>query len=67
MSERKLPMGVYPAPSSPGRVVAAIRHNGKRHYLGSFATVEEASEKVRLFRKEHPRSTNGPWQPGDKL
>jgi hypothetical protein len=68
-TDRKLPMGVYPSPSSGGkRFIAAVRHDGTRHYLGSFGSVEDAAERVYLFRKEHPKNVvRELWQPGDKI
>lgn len=64
--KHRLPLGVYPG-AEGCRYTAAVRHEGVRYYLGSFDTSEEAEAMVQMFRKEHPRSTKGPWRPGDKL
>lgn len=63
---RELPTGVYP---NSGRFTALVRHKGKRHYLGCYATIEEAEERVTLFRKEHPNTKPRKplWQPGDPI
>jgi hypothetical protein len=37
---------------SDGKYQAAVKHDGKRYHMGTFATVEEASEAVRLKRLE---------------
>lgn len=62
-----LPEGVYPHPTTVGRYLSASTYLGKRRYLGISDSVEEAAEKVRLFRLEHPKMAKGPWQPGDEL
>jgi hypothetical protein len=41
--------GVHPG---DGKFVAAVRHNGKKVYLGSFETVEDAAVAVRAKRLE---------------
>ena len=62
-----LPLGVYPAATGV-KFIAAMRHNGVRHYLGCFDTVAEASAKVARFREENPkREYKKPWQPGDEV
>lgn len=43
--------GVYPNKKN-GTWIAQIAHNGKQHYLGSFLTIEEAAEAVRVKREE---------------
>ena len=61
---RKLPKNVY---ESGNRFVASVKHKGKRVYLGSFGTPEEAEAKVKLFRHHYPRAKGTAWQPGDEI
>jgi hypothetical protein len=62
--KRELPIGVYRNRKS--RYMAVCRHQGKRHYLGMFDTVAEASDRVGEFRKENPMGVTK-WKPGDKV
>lgn len=39
-------LGVYKSTSAPGKFEARVRHNGKNHYAGLYATFEEAQKAV---------------------
>jgi len=39
------------APTNKGKYRAAVRHNGKRIYLGFFDTIEEAEGAIKAWRK----------------
>lgn len=43
--------GVYPRLGKSG-FVGCVRHEGKRHYVGSFATIEEAAAAVTAKRNQ---------------
>jgi hypothetical protein len=62
--KRDLPVGVYQNRSA--RYMAVVRHQGTRHYLGMFDTVDEASARVQAFRKENPMGIRK-WMPGDRV
>jgi hypothetical protein len=50
-SKRGLPFGVVP---SGRKFVARVKLNSKPHYLGTYATPEEASRVATEFRTQHP-------------
>ena len=56
--KRELPVGVYC--NRGARYMSIVKHAGKRHYLGSYDTVEEAAATVAEFRKENPMQKRWP-------
>lgn len=69
MKEKEVKETLYPrgVSRSGNRYLSNVSYKGRRIYLGSFKTPEEASTRYEMFREENPYPSKKRWQPGDTL